>query len=99
MRGGAAGIAFSLFVSGDISQLGLADSSLPSNVSVINQTAANVSLSIGLASLPGASGFLQFAEVNGNNNIVNNTMTLNVVIVEGGTADPASVLSGLSLGS
>jgi hypothetical protein len=97
MRGGYRGIAFNLLVNGSLNNLGNVETDIPEGVDVQNIDPSNVTLSIGLATLPNANGFLQFAEVNGNNNIVNNTMTLNVVIVEGGTADPASVLAGLGL--
>jgi len=95
MRGGYRGIAFNLMVNGSLNNLGVVDSDIPDGVTVEDISPSDVTLSIGLASLPNANGFLQFAEVNGNNNIVNNTMTLNVVIVEGGAADPAALLSGL----
>lgn len=95
LRGGFAGIAFSLYVGGSWADLGAGGATLPDGVAVENVSPSNVTLSVGLASLPGASGFLQFAEIHGDNNIVNNTMTLNVVIVEGGVADPNAVLAGM----
>lgn len=94
-RGGFGGIFFSLIGFGDISQLG---GGLPEGVEVNSMSPDLVSMNLGLASLPNTGGFIQFANVVGNNNIVNNTLLLNVYILEGGVADTTNITNGSAFG-
>lgn len=94
-RGGYGGIFFSLFGYGDINQVG---GTLPDGVSIDSQSADLVSMNVGLANLPNTGGFVQFASVVGNNNIVNNNLILNVYFLEGGVADTSSLTNGSMFG-
>ncbi|WP_336985696.1 hypothetical protein [Altererythrobacter aquiaggeris] len=94
-RGGYGGVFFSLFAFGDLDTLG---GQLPAGTEITSLTADQVSLSLGLAQLPNTGGFLQFASVVGNNNVVNNNLILNVYFLEGGVADTSSLTNGSALG-
>lgn len=94
-RGGYRGVYFTLFGYGDINQVG---GTLPDGVEVTSQSADLVSMNLGLASLPNTGGFIQFASVVGNNNIVNNNLVLNVYFLEGGVADTSNIANGAFLG-
>lgn len=94
-RGGYGGVYFTLFGFGDINQVG---GNLPDGVAITSQSAELVSLNLGLASLPNTGGFIQFASVVGNNNIVNNNLILNVYFLEGGVADTSTIATGGLLG-
>ncbi|MEW4467204.1 hypothetical protein AB1K62_05155 [Parasphingorhabdus sp. JC815] len=94
-RGGYGGILFSLSGYGDISSL---SGDLPPGVNINSQSSDLVSLDVGLASLPNTGGFVQFASIVGNNNIVNNNLTLNVYILEGGIADTSGITNGSAFG-
>jgi hypothetical protein len=94
-RGGFGGISFSLIGYGDISSL---NGGLPDGVSISSQSADLVSLQVGLATLPNTGGFIQFASIVGNNNVINHTLNLNVYIIEGGVADTSGFASGQALG-
>ena len=94
-RGGYGGFYFELFGFGDIGNLG---GEIPDGMSIGTQTADQVSLSVGLAGLPNSGGFIQFANVVGNNNVVNNNLILNVYFLEGGVADTSGMTSGAMLG-
>lgn len=91
LRGGYGGVYFELFGFGNIGQVG---GTLPDGVEVTSQSADLVSLNVGLASLPNTGGFVQFASVVGNNNIVNNNLVLNVYFLEGGVADTSNITNG-----
>lgn len=94
-RGGFGGIFFSLIGFGDISQL---SGGLPEGVELTSLSPDLVSMNLGLATLPNTGGFIQFANVVGNNNIVNNTLLLNVYILEGGIADTTNITNGSAFG-
>ncbi len=94
-RGGFGGVYFTLFGYGDINQVG---SGLPEGVTLASQSADLVSMNLGLASLPNTGGFIQFASVVGNNNIVNNNLVLNVYFLEGGVADTSNIANGAIFG-
>lgn len=90
-RGGYGGVYFTLFGYGDINNVA---GGLPDGVTVDSQSADLVSLNLGLASLPNTGGFIQFASVVGNNNVVNNNLVLNVYFLEGGVADTSNISNG-----
>ena len=94
-RGGFGGILFSLTGYGDISQL---SGGLPEGVSIGSMSPDLVSLNVGLGSLPNTGGFIQFASIIGNNNVINHTLNLNVYILQGGVADTSGIPSGAFLG-
>lgn len=94
-RGGYGGVYFTLFGYGDINNVA---GGLPEGVSIGSQSADLVSLNLGLASLPNTGGFIQFASVVGNNNIVNNNLILNVYFLEGGVADTSNIGNGSMFG-
>lgn len=94
-RGGYGGIYFSLYGFGDISQL---SGGLPEGVELNSMSPDLVSMNLGLATLPNTGGFIQFANVVGNNNVVNNTLLLNVYILEGGVADTSGITNGSAFG-
>lgn len=94
-RGGYGGVYFTLFGYGDINQMG---GTIPEGVDVTSRSADLVSLNLGLASLPNTGGFIQFASVVGNNNVVNNNLVLNVYFLDGGVADTSGVSSGAIFG-
>ncbi len=94
-RGGFGGIYFSLFGFGDLNQL---SGGLPEGVELNSLSPDLVSMNLGLATLPNTGGFIQFANVVGNNNVVNNTLLLNVYILEGGVADTSSITNGSAFG-
>ena len=94
-RGGYGGVYFTLLGYGDFSNTG---GQLPDGVSITSQSADLVSLNLGLATLPNSGGFVQFASVVGNNNIVNNNLILNVYFLEGGVADTSSIANGSAFG-
>ena len=94
-RGGYGSILFSLSGYGDISSL---NGDLPAGINVNSQSPDLVSLNVGLASLPNTGGFVQFASIVGNNKIVNNNLTLNVYILDGGVADTSGIADGSAFG-
>ncbi len=94
-RGGFGAISFSLTGYGNISSLA---GGLPEGVEISSQSADLVSLNVGLASLPNTGGFIQFASIVGNNNVINHTLNLNVYILSGGVADTSGVASGQAFG-
>lgn len=94
-RGGYGSILFSLSGYGDISSL---NGDLPDGINVNSQSPDLVSLDVGLASLPNTGGFVQFASIVGNNNIINNNLTLNVYILDGGVADTSGIADGSAFG-
>jgi hypothetical protein len=94
-RGGFGGISFSLTGYGNISTLA---GGLPEGVEISSQSADLVSLNVGLATLPNTGGFIQFASIVGNNNVINHTLNLNVYILSGGVADTSGIANGSALG-
>ncbi len=94
-RGGFGAISFSLTGFGNISSL---TGGLPEGVAINSQSADLVSLNVGLASLPNTGGFIQFASIVGNNNVINHTLNLNVYILSGGVADTSGIANGAALG-
>lgn len=94
-RGGLRNFAFGLFISGDITNLG---GTPPDGVDIVTQTPDLVSLNVGLASLANTGGLIQFAAIEGNNNIVNNNMVLNIYILDDGVADTSSLINGSLFG-
>lgn len=94
-RGGYGGVFFSLLGYVEGSQIG---GQLPDGVSIGSQSPDQITLNLGLASLPNTGGFIQFASVVGNNNIVNNNLVLNVYFLDGGVADTSSIANGSALG-
>jgi hypothetical protein len=94
-RGGFGAISFSLTGYGNISTLA---GGLPEGVEISSQSADLVSLNVGLGTLPNTGGFIQFASIVGNNNVINHTLNLNVYILSGGVADTSGVASGQAFG-
>ncbi len=94
-RGGFGGISFSLTGYGNISSL---TGGLPEGVQISSQSADLVSLNVGLNSLPNTGGFIQFASIVGNNNVINHTLNLNVYILSGGVADTSGITNGTAFG-
>ncbi|MEE4205262.1 MAG: hypothetical protein V2I39_03160 [Erythrobacter sp.] len=95
LRGGYGGVYFELFGYGNFANAG---GTLPEGVDIMSQSADLVSLNVGLASLPNTGGFVQFASVVGNNNIVNNNLVLNVYFLDGGVADTSNIRNGAIFG-
>lgn len=94
-RGGFGGVYFTLLGYGDYNG---AAGQLPEGATIASQSAESVSLNLGLATLPNTGGFVQFASVVGNNNIINNNLILNVYFLEGGVADTSSIANGSAFG-
>ena len=92
MRGGFGGLLFSVFFNGSIENTatgsGLVETAIPDGmaVSVGENTAQIVG---GLGNFGNASGVFQFTSVEGSMNVINNTMTINVAVVN----DPANELA------
>lgn len=91
MRGGFGGLLFSVFFNGSIENTatgsGLTETTIPEGMtlSVSENTAQIVG---GLGNFGNANGVFQFTSVEGSMNVVNNTMTINVAIMD----DPANQL-------
>lgn len=91
LRGGFGGIAFSILFGGSIANSGGANT-LPDGVGVSFSDDNHVQLSGALGSFAGANGIFQLANIEGNNNIINNTLTINIAIINGTAPDAVSSL-------
>jgi hypothetical protein len=89
-RGGFGGVAFSLVFEGSLAQGG--NTGLPPGVE-LTQTDNRVQLTGALGSFAGANGLFQLTSITGDNNIINNNLTLNVAIVNGTAPDALAAIT------
>ena len=92
MRGGFGGIAFSVIFGGSIANTA-ADSSLPNGLEVAQSDNNRVAITGALGSFAGANGAFQLTNIEGDNNVVNQSLTINVAIINGAAPDALSSLT------
>ncbi len=89
LRGGFAGLAFSVFFSGTFDSLGNATGTLEVDTTgtleapapVVTVTDTNVQISAVVGDFQGASGIFQIAQVPGSFNVINNNMFIQIAII------------------
>ncbi len=94
LRGGyRQAVAFGVLMYTDVGQLtgDSAGSDLPNNFNV-SYGADSVSVLTSVGGLNGANGVFQFATVNGDMNVVNQNLTVNIYTLPAGSTGPASLL-------
>ena len=92
MRGGFGGIAFSVIFGGSIANTA-ADSSLPNGLEVAQSDNNRIAITGALGSFAGANGAFQLTNIEGDNNVVNQSLTINVAIINGAAPDALSSLT------
>jgi|GEM_PF-1590308 len=92
MRGGFGGIAFSVIFGGSIANAA-ADNTLPSGLEVAQSDDNRVAITGALGSFAGANGAFQLTNIEGDNNVVNQSLTINVAIINGAAPDALSSLT------
>ena len=84
MRGGMGGMSFSVFFTGAVTDLTVDPGASP-NTSDVTVSSGTVDISNVIASTGNINGVFQFTSVNGNMNVVNNHMTIQVALFPPGT--------------
>lgn len=80
-RGGYNGIAFNVLMNGTIDAITSTSGESPQGPAQVTQGEGSVSVTTALGNYGGANGFFQIAEINGNMNIIQNTMYVQIAIV------------------
>ena len=91
LRGGVGGVKFSVYFAGEMDRA-TSNGSIPEGMTVDTSQNDSVQITSGLGNFGGANGVFQLTEVNGSMNVINNTMVVNVAIVnDPGRIDMASL--------
>ena len=104
LRGGFAGLAFSVFFNGTVDSLGNQNGTLDVNTNVgapaptVTTTDTQVQIQTVIGNFQGASGIFQIAEVPGNFNVVNNNLFVQLAIFEVTNAADIPALTSLLTG-
>jgi hypothetical protein len=88
-RGGYRGVSFGVYFNGSVSSAGNTGE-LPDGMSVTQSGDNQVQLQAAIGDLGGASGLFQFTNVVGDMNVVNNSIVINVTIVQDLPSDVAA---------
>jgi hypothetical protein len=95
MRGGMGGMSFSVFFTGAVTDLTV-DPGSPPNTSDVTVSTGQVQVSNFIASTGNINGVFQFTSVNGNMNVVNNHMTIQIALFPpGATPVPTTSIFGV----
>jgi hypothetical protein len=86
-RGGFDGIAFGIFLNGNITST--PSNSLPPGVIATVTGPDQLQIIGGVGTFGNATGIFQFVNVVGNSNVINNNVIINVTVLPAGTADLA----------
>jgi len=99
LRGGFAGLAFSVFFNGTVDSLGTQNGTLDVNVNApaptVTTTDTQVQIQTVIGNFQGASGIFQIASVPGNFNVVNNNLFVQLAIFEVMNANDIPALQSL----
>jgi hypothetical protein len=79
VRGGMGGMSFSVFFTGSVTDLTVDPGTAPS-VGDVTVSTGQVQVSNFIASTGNINGVFQFTSVNGNMNVVNNHMTIQIAV-------------------
>lgn len=90
---GAAGLMFSVFFTSELEFNQPA--SAPEGLAVTQPADNMVQITGGLGNFGGANGIFQFTNVEGSMNVVNNSMVINVAIVNSSTPNLSTLFSGM----
>jgi hypothetical protein len=91
MRGGYRSIAFGIALFVDVSRIDPATQQLPEGITLTDSGPNQVQITTNFGGMEGANGIFQFTNVNGNLNVVNNTLSINVAIFESAPTDPSTI--------